>query len=732
MGGLPGEHIKIEDGKVDIKVSIMKYIAIGTISTGIILTNISVFIVGLIVLLISKKISFKKFIIINLCVVMSVICLSLFQNKVWKNAPTIFESFSSESKSRETKYLDLKLNKKKVETEINDVYMNGLISKRLHVHSNTKKVKYDYRNFVLKFNDGYNYKDIVFIVFYLIIIVSVLKNIKTKNVNLLNLGLIVSLVGMSALHLVYGNDCAFLYSQNFMYIIAILLGINYRKNNKFVNLFLCLFLVYETLKNMIVYRSIIRYINKYFKAAKIRKYISLKKECLMLLLIIISVIIICYLFAYCIKKLVLKRKSKYLVFTLILLTFLSCVFINLETNTLRKNKKVETKEKKIGYNIEFENLYPDEIEEYKKYNKQYNSILKKYNAKTENIFNSKKFYLFGMANREKYVYSNGVIRKVDGEGIYKEFDIESELIIPNLYTVLIKTKNGNFYKIVEDEKSVRIIDENDEEYDVLPGTREKLSLPKYEGEKFSEVLKVLYQEIVFNIKDGVMYPNIFVYDNVWYRDIAYGAMVLEDAGNIDLIKDWILSIEDIYDKSNGEDENDNIGEILYLLSLVSDKNNKQVKKILSHVDKIVIKDDKGIYISNNTDSGLKPSYQTEWLIFGLNKLGIDNNYSYKDIDSYTNILWFTDYKTKYKNNELKNTSYMKDYPYLSYGRRHMLNDDLEIPISGQLYPLSWEMNAKKANYKKLHVINDYYVDKKISPTHVWSAAELYFLLKDDN
>ena len=49
-------------------------------------------------------------------------------------------------------------------------------------------------------------------------------------------------------------------------------------------------------------------------------------------------------------------------------------------------------------------------------------------------------------------------------------------------------------------------------------------------------------------------------------DVTAYLEYIEDAGNIDLIKDWILSIEDIYDKSNGEDENDNIGEILYLLS----------------------------------------------------------------------------------------------------------------------------------------------------------------------
>ena len=50
--------------------------------------------------------------------------------------------------------------------------------------------------------------------------------------------------------------------------------------------------------------------------------------------------------------------------------------------------------------------------------------------------------------------------------------------------------------------------------------------------------------------------------NLWYRDGAMVAMVLKQTDNVDLIEDWISSIEDVYDLQNGNNkEPDNLGEL---------------------------------------------------------------------------------------------------------------------------------------------------------------------------
>lgn len=272
-----------------------------------------------------------------------------------------------------------------------------------------------------------------------------------------------------------------------------------------------------------------------------------------------------------------KNNKKNLLLILCLLIISSCIFVKFETYNSYSSKENNSSKIVVQKNTKFfEEKYKDDITLYNKYLNQYKNFVNEKNISIVNVFNDEKFYFFGLGNRKKYVYSNGVIRELDNEKVYKRFDVEYDLIIPNAYTVLIKTKNGKFYKIVEDKSSVRIIE--DDKQDVLPDTKIDIKLYNLEDYTYSEILKVLYQEILFNIKDGVIYPNILVYNNVWYRDAAYGAMVLDKTKNIDLIKGWILSINSIYDNSNKDEENDNLGELLYLISLVDNKDNKLVKK----------------------------------------------------------------------------------------------------------------------------------------------------------
>ena len=80
-------------------------------------------------------------------------------------------------------------------------------------------------------------------------------------------------------------------------------------------------------------------------------------------------------------------------------------------------------------------------------------------------------------------------------------------------------------------------------------------------------------------------------------------------------------------------------------------------------------------------------------------------------------------------NKVTNKKYLvdTDYQYISVATYHKLKKGT-FPINSNLYPLSWEKNAIEANYKKMQILGNNYVDNKISPLHVWSAAELLLLL----
>ena len=126
----------------------------------------------------------------------------------------------------------------------------------------------------------------------------------------------------------------------------------------------------------------------------------------------------------------------------------------------------------------------------------------------------------------------------------------------------------------------------------------------------------------------------------------------------------------------------------------------------------------------------RPVYTTKWLKYRLKKLNIEDNFLRLDIkDEYSNLFWmdYTDEFVEYT--DTKNE--FKDYPYLGWVRRHTLNVDIPKEyILSKDYPITWEANASQADYDKLSVLSNKYVNKKISPTHLLHAAEMFlYLLK---
>ena len=174
------------------------------------------------------------------------------------------------------------------------------------------------------------------------------------------------------------------------------------------------------------------------------------------------------------------------------------------------------------------------------------------------------FFLFGTGDRRKLVYQKGVLRDARTREEIRRWEVSAERIVPR-HTVALKTGDGSLVTLVEDEEAVWL--EEGGKRTTL--TRGHVTLPSFAGHRHAAVLRVLHQELLVNVVDNKPGPNFMVYAKPWYRDGAMMAMAFQKTGNLGLIKDWVLGLREPYDRNNGgEEEADNPGEVLYLISLV--------------------------------------------------------------------------------------------------------------------------------------------------------------------
>ena len=112
---------------------------------------------------------------------------------------------------------------------------------------------------------------------------------------------------------------------------------------------------------------------------------------------------------------------------------------------------------------------------------------------------SPRFFLFGMGNRDKYLYKDYQLIHIENDSVILSFtDVLSDTIRPSDYRVDIYTKHGKV-SVIEDEKGIWMEDDN--RRDSLHTVSCYVELPSFENKKYGKVLKVLHQEILFNIMD---------------------------------------------------------------------------------------------------------------------------------------------------------------------------------------------------------------------------------------
>ena len=348
-----------------------------------------------------------------------------------------------------------------------------------------------------------------------------------------------------------------------------------------------------------------------------------------------------------------------------------------------------------------------------------------------------RFFLFGMGNRSKFVYKDFKLTNIENDSVvYSVPNAICDSIMPSEYCVQIKTEN-EIIEIKEDEKGIWILNKNNKQ--LLPGKKCIINLPSFNQFKYGKVLKVLHHELLFNIRDHRIFPNILVYKEPFYRDAFMASLCLEITGNTTLLHPWISETTDIYDMQNGEEEPDNLGELLYLLSFLPSNSIQGLKnKLLNEIVEKTIRKDEYLYIKGHTDGADNAEYQTQILKLALQKNGISEDFTNtptEDSGDYYDLCWFT----KGNNHRRTLLRFYQDFrfnfddspfPYLQWARSHYYSN-YNAAFNLQDYPLSWEKRGGIAHFEGMAIISKRAVEEQICYPHIWTAAEMFLKLYEE-
>ena len=333
------------------------------------------------------------------------------------------------------------------------------------------------------------------------------------------------------------------------------------------------------------------------------------------------------------------------------------------------------------------------------------------------------FYLFGMGNRRKLLYKSGrLFDALTGE-LLRSWEEISESIQPAGYRVWLRTRDHGEVAIFEDAEGVWL--DEDGGRALLTGGR--VSLPQFEDHHDAPLLRAAHQEVLVNIVAGRPVPNLLAYRRPWCRDAAMMAMCLEKTGNLHLLSGWVDSLREPFDRNNaGVCEPDNLGQLLYLISLVAGRHHPLVPTILKTIPQFR----RGQHIVGLTDSAERPVYQTKWLKFGLRALGLEDPYEIPAVhDAYSALFWM-DFTDAHVPGEAFAQEAKDNYPYLGWAEAHFHRAPPPAPAEPSRYPLSWEAGSSQAQFDRMALVSDEYVQRRIAAPHAWAAAEIFLYLWD--
>ena len=334
-------------------------------------------------------------------------------------------------------------------------------------------------------------------------------------------------------------------------------------------------------------------------------------------------------------------------------------------------------------------------------------------------FPGRPFYLFGAGHRRKLLYAGGVLMDALTREPLRRWDVTGERLTEAGALELTTAEGRAVFS--EDEAGVWLA-ENGEREQLAGGP---VHLPRFEGHPHAKMLRALHRELLVNIVDGAPLPNLLVYDRPWYRDAAMVGMVLARTGNLDLIRDWILGLREPFDRNNaGQRESDNLGQALYLVSLVSDAAHPLVKVVLDAVPEFL----DGDHLTGPSDFAPHPVYQTKWLKFGLRALGLPDPYTVPAVfDPYSALFWMADRDQHVPGPDF-GPALTGSYPYLGWAEAHFHRRRPPLELAGQTVPLTWEAEASQADYAGMAAADPALAGERLAAPHTWHAAEMVLYL----
>lgn len=668
-------------------------IVLGVLSLSITITNFVQFLIALFFLFTLRDHNKNK-IRETICILFSVLVLSVFlatiQNIIWPSAPNFFVKGINDllgSSSEEKLYINTSISKENFINLSNIMFSNSFYINKI-IYPDGAYFVFDNNTITTSFSIIMSISVIALNAFY------IFKRKRKIFFDKFYLAISFSLLFNLCLHLIYGNSIAFLYICHFNFLLLINVVYVAEKIFNIKNLYVyCLIPIIVILMTKDLHEMIQVLFVKFAPIEYFQKI-----PCLIVSLVLI--------FICC---LVIKKKTLLIIISIITfcISLLSWYSIN---NNAFENKKDEL----YVYHLKL-NEYKSQLK-----NMKNEFLVKNFSVKKEKT----NIYFFGMADHDKYLYKKGKLLRIDNQKEILNIDVENEIIIPNEYMVIIKDKKGQIHKIYENEKGIYY--ETNNQINMISEGEKTIKLPSFKGHKYSEILKVLHQEILFNIDDSIPKPNIFGYNSAWYRDSMLGTMVFEKTGNVEILLPWINSVKSIYDYSRSKDikETDNLGELLYIIGATKADRPDLIKEILIEINNIRTEDNA---IAGMVDGVVQKYYPTVLAVYGAKKNNIDLDLKIPEKDDgYAKLTWYYDNKIA-SNNNIES----KYFPYLNWAFYHY-SPYTPLYVLDEIYPLSYE--ADETNSKIIIenecFVSEYYCKEKVYLAHMWHASEMFLFLYD--
>jgi hypothetical protein len=336
------------------------------------------------------------------------------------------------------------------------------------------------------------------------------------------------------------------------------------------------------------------------------------------------------------------------------------------------------------------------------------------------IGGTQSFHLFGMGpGRRKLLYqAGGLLRDALNGEVIRRWEAHEEKIVSGEYRVELGEA-----RIVEDEEGVWI----EERGDRVALTRSPVKLPRFDGHPRAALLRALHAELLVNVMPWGPVPNLWVYPRPWYRDAAMMLLCFQRTGNHTLLEPWVNGLDKPWDRNNaGQPEADNLGQALFMVSLVGDRRHPLVETVLKAVPTY----QRDRHIVGLTDYAEHPVYQTKWLKYGLRHLGLDDPYEVPSVfDSYDVLFWM-DFRDQHVPGPRFETRSAQLYPYLAWAEAHFHSEPPPMPVNESATPLTWEGKGSEADYWRMAIVSREKASERVCLPHTWHAAELFLYFLD--